>query len=65
MINVNEVYRTVLLILNKEQRGFMTPDEFNNIADITQKEMVNNCLEIYIDYDVYNGTKKGDLGSPF
>ena len=45
MINVNEVYRTVLLILNKEQRGFMTPDEFNNIADITQKEMVNNYFE--------------------
>ena len=28
-INVNTVYQTVLLILNKEQRGYITPDEFN------------------------------------
>ena len=28
-INVNTVYQTVLLILNKEQRGYMTPLEFN------------------------------------
>ena len=28
-INVNTVYTTVLTILNKEQRGYLTPDEFN------------------------------------
>ena len=28
-ISVDTVYKTVLLILNKEQRGYMTPDEFN------------------------------------
>ena len=32
-INVNTVYQTVLLILNKEQRGYMTPLEFNKIGD--------------------------------
>ena len=31
-INVNQVYQTVLLILNKEQRGYLTPDEFNRIS---------------------------------
>ena len=31
-INVNEVYKTALLILNKEQRGYVTPNEFNKIA---------------------------------
>ena len=28
-INANTVYTTVLSILNKEQRGYLTPDEFN------------------------------------
>ena len=28
-INVDTVYKTVLLILNQQQRGYMTPDEFN------------------------------------
>ena len=31
-INVNTVYQTVLSILNKEQRGLLTPEEFNNIG---------------------------------
>jgi hypothetical protein len=42
-INVDTVYKTVLLILNKEQRGYMTPDEFNKIATQVQ-------LEIFEDY---------------
>ena len=31
-VNVNTVYQTVLLILNQQQRGYMTPDEFNKVA---------------------------------
>ena len=38
-INVNTVYRTVLLLLNKEQRGYMTPTEFNSIANQVQLEI--------------------------
>jgi len=38
-INVDTVYKTVLLILNKEQRGIMTPDEFNKIATQVQLEV--------------------------
>ena len=41
-INVNTVYQTVLLILNKEQRGYITPQEFNNIANQVQLEIFNS-----------------------
>jgi hypothetical protein len=44
-INVNTVYQTVLLILNKEQRGYMTPVEFNKIGTQTQLEI----FETYFD----------------
>ena len=38
-INVNAVYKTVLLILNKEERGYVTPDEFNKISAQVQLEV--------------------------
>ena len=41
-INVNTVYRTVLLILNKEERGYVTPDEFNKISTQVQLEIFGN-----------------------
>ena len=41
-VNVNTVYTTVLYILNKEQRGYVTPAEFNSIADLVQKEIFNS-----------------------
>ena len=44
-INVDTVYKTVLLILNKEQRGYMTPDEFNKTATQVQLEI----FETYFD----------------
>ena len=44
-INVNNVYQTVLLILNKEQRGYMTPVEFNKTGAQAQLEI----FETYFD----------------
>jgi len=44
-INVDIVYKTVLLILNKEQRGYMTPDEFNKIGTQVQLEIFNNYFD--------------------
>ena len=44
-INVNQVYKTVLLILNKEQRGYITPDEFNKIATQVQLETFEDYSE--------------------
>lgn len=39
MVNVNTVYQTVLYILNKEQRGYIPPDEFNSLANQVQFEI--------------------------
>ncbi len=44
-INVNTVYNTVLSILNKEQRGYITPDEFNKLATQVQLEIFENYFE--------------------
>ena len=44
-INVNTVYQTVLLILNKEQRGYITPDEFNKIATQVQLSIFEKYFE--------------------
>lgn len=44
-INVNTVYKTVLLVLNQQQRGYMTPDEFNKTATQVQLNIFENYLE--------------------
>ena len=44
-INVNQVYSTVLTILNKEQRGYITPDEFNKISTQSQLEIFEQYFE--------------------
>jgi len=45
MVNVNTVYKTVLYILNKEQRGFITPDEFNTLGTQVQREIFEAYFE--------------------
>ena len=44
-INVDNVYQTVLLILNKEQRGYMTPDEFNKTATQVQLDIFEQYFD--------------------
>ena len=44
-LNVNTVYTTVLSILNKEQRGYMTPDEFNKVATQVQLEIFEGFFQ--------------------
>tara|TARA_R100001594_G_scaffold38800_1_gene70225 strand:- start:9384 stop:10130 length:747 start_codon:yes stop_codon:yes gene_type:complete len=39
MINIDTVYQKVLAITNKEQRGYITPHEFNLFADQAQMEI--------------------------
>tara|TARA_R100001198_G_scaffold75389_1_gene47337 strand:+ start:913 stop:1662 length:750 start_codon:yes stop_codon:yes gene_type:complete len=41
-VSVNTVYQTVLYILNKEQRGYVTPAEFNSLAAQVQDEIFNS-----------------------
>ena len=44
-INVNTVYTTVLSILNKEQRGYMTPAEFNTVGTQVQLQIFEKYFE--------------------
>ena len=39
MPNVDTIYQRVLALANKEQRGYITPQEFNLFADHAQKEI--------------------------
>ena len=38
-ISVDTVYQRVLSILNKEQRGYVTPQEFNLFANQAQQDL--------------------------
>ena len=57
-INVNDVYQTVLLILNKEQRGYMTPYEFNKIATQVQRETFEKYFD---DLAIYARTSSTEI----
>lgn len=37
MVNINTVYNAVLVITNKDNRGYITPDEFNSLATQAQE----------------------------
>ena len=39
MINIDTIYQKVLTLANKEQRGYITPQEFNLLADKAQMDM--------------------------
>ena len=44
-ISIDNVYKTVLLILNKEQRGYITPPEFNKLSQQVQLEIFEKYFE--------------------
>ena len=44
-VSVDTVYKTVLYILNKEQRGYMPPAEFNSVATQVQLEIFEAYFE--------------------
>jgi hypothetical protein len=46
-INVNKVYRVVLAILNKEQRGYLTPDQFNRLGRQAQLDLFEKSFYDY------------------
>ena len=51
-INIDTVYQRVLTLANKEQRGYITPQEFNLLANQAQQEI----FEQYI-YDLNQRTR--------
>ena len=61
-INVNKVYKSVLSILNKEQRGYLTPVEFNNLARQAQLELIDKLFYQYnkfLNIENVNRTNEG------
>ena len=54
-INVDKVYKVVLYILNKEQRGFLTPVQFNGLARQAQLDLFEKSF-----YDYNRAVIKGD-----
>ena len=56
-INVNDVYRVVLTITNKEQRGYLTPDQFNRIARQAQLDIYEKTF-----YDYNRAIRKQAVG---
>jgi hypothetical protein len=44
-INVNQVYKSVLVILQQEKRGVLTPTEFNKIAAQAQQEIFTSYFD--------------------
>ena len=62
-ININKVYKTVLSILNKEQRGYLNRYEYNNIAKQVQLEMLE---KLFFDYNKFlNVEKVGRVNESF
>ena len=41
-VDIDKVYQKVLALTNKEQRGYITPQEFNLLADKAQNEIFEN-----------------------
>ena len=39
MVNIDTVYQRVLVLANKEQRGYITPQEFSLFSNQAQKEI--------------------------
>ena len=56
MISVNDVYRTVLAVMNKEQRGYVAADSFNYFAELAQKDIFEGYFN---DLPHFNVSKKG------
>lgn len=44
-ININDVYKSVLVVLQQEKRGVLTPTEFNKIATQSQQEIYNQYFD--------------------
>ena len=54
-VNIDNVYQKVLAIANKEQRGYITPQEFNLMADKAQNEIYDNYKNVHTYLILGNG----------
>ena len=60
MVNVDTVYQRVLALANKEQRGYVTPLEFNLLANQAQLDI----FEQYF-YDINQFAVTDDIGAEY
>ena len=56
-VSVDTVYQRVLAILNKENRGYITPQEYNLFANQAQLEIFE---QYFFDLNQYNRLQKND-----
>lgn len=57
MVNINTVYQTVLALANKEQRGYITPQEFNLFANQAQMSIFE---QYFYDINQFNRVPGND-----
>ena len=57
MVDIDRVYQKVLAIANKEQRGYITPQEFNLFADQAQMEIFE---QYFYDLDQFKRAPASD-----
>tara|TARA_R100000234_G_scaffold89020_1_gene57358 strand:+ start:67 stop:792 length:726 start_codon:yes stop_codon:yes gene_type:complete len=57
-VNVDTVYQRVLALANKEQRGYITPQEFNLLANHAQMDIFE---QYFYDLNQFDRTKQNDL----
>ena len=66
-ISVDKIYKTVLTILNREQRGQLTPGQFNKLAQQAQLEILEKTFYDYnkaINKEKANITNNGYANIP-
>ena len=59
MVNIDNVYQKVLALANKEQRGYITPQEFNLFANQAQMEIFE---QYFYDLNQFSRTHDNDTG---
>jgi hypothetical protein len=52
MVNIDNVYNTVLVITNKDNRGYITPEEFNRLANQAQNEIFESYFRKQSGYEL-------------
>ena len=63
MVNIDNVYKTVLVITNKDNRGYITPEEFNRLADQAQNEIFASYFAKEASYEL-NAFLESDFSDP-
>ena len=64
MVNVDRVYQRVLALANKEQRGYITPQEFNLLANHAQMDIFEGTECERLNVKDYNNVRQSPLTRP-